>query len=240
MRNSEKVSGITLQKSGEVCYIILKVPESVTRALKTVLLQVKAFYNESRRGGEEALDDSKIVDLYLCRDEAALRYTAEKYGSRLRSLACGIVDDRQTAEECENDAYMEAWKAIPPHEPRSYLYAFLARIIRHIALNCCRNRSRLKRSAMICELSAELEQCIPAPDDVECRINDMVLREAINGFLGTLSEEKRNLFVRRYWYLDSIADISGRFALSESKVKTALFRCRNQLREYLEKEGYTV
>ena len=186
------------------------------------------------------MDDNRIVELYLLRDETAIRQTSEKYGNRLRSLAYGIVDDRQTAEECENDTYMEAWNTIPPHEPGGYLYAFLARITRHISLNRCRDRSRLKRSALICELSAELEQCIPAPDDTECRIDDMAMSEAINGFLGALSEEKRNIFVRRYWYLDSIADISKRFALSESKVKTTLFRCRNRLREHLIKEGYTV
>ena len=186
------------------------------------------------------MDDNRIVELYLLRDETAIRQTSEKYGNRLRSLAYGIVNDRQTAEECENDTYMEAWNTIPPHEPGGYLYAFLARITRHISLNRCRDRSRLKRSALICELSAELEQCIPAPDDTECRIDDMAMSEAINGFLGALNEEKRNIFVRRYWYLDSIADISKRFALSESKVKTTLFRCRNRLREHLEKEGYTL
>ena len=182
------------------------------------------------------MDDSKIVELYLGRSEAAICRTSEKYGNRLRSLSYGIVGDRQT----ENDTYMEAWNAIPPHEPRGYLYAFLARITRHISLNCCRNRSRLKRSAFLCELSAEMEQCIPAPVDVECRLDDMALSQAINGFLSSLSEEKRNLFLRRYWYLDSIACIAGRFAISESKVKTTLFRCRSQLREYLEKEGYTI
>lgn len=186
------------------------------------------------------MDDHKIVALYLRRDEDAILQTAEKFGSRLRSLAYGITNDRQTAEECENDTYIEAWNSIPPHEPASYLYAFLARITRHISLNCCRSRSRLKRNARICELSTELEQCIPAPDDVECRINDLAFGEAINGFLHTLSAEKRKLFLRRYWYLDSIADISKHFALSESKVKTTLFRCRGQLREYLEKEGYTI
>lgn len=186
------------------------------------------------------MDDNQIVELYLLRDETAIKQTTEKFGTRLRSLAYRIVHDRQTAEECENDTYMEAWNAIPPHEPRSYLYAFLARITRHISLNCCRDRSRLKRSAFICELSAEMEQCIPAPDDVSCRIDDMALSEAINGFLNTLSKEKRNIFILRYWYLDSIADISKCFALSESKVKTTLFRCRNQFREYLEKEGYTL
>lgn len=188
----------------------------------------------------KALDDNQIVELYLCRDETAIKQTSEKFGSRLHSLAYGIVNDRQAAKECENDTYLKAWNTIPPHEPRSYLYAFLARITRHISLNCCRERSRLKRSAFICELSAEMEQCIPAPDDVECRIDDVVLSKAINGFLSMLDEEKRNVFIRRYWYLDSIADISKRFALSESKVKTTLYRCRNQLREHLEKEGYTV
>lgn len=186
------------------------------------------------------MDDNRIVELYLLRDETAIGQTSEKYGTRLRSLAYGIVNDRQTAEECENDTYYEAWNRIPPHKPTSYLYAFLARITRHISLNCCRDRNRLKRSAFICELSAEMEQCIPTPDDVECRMDDMALSEAINGFLGLLDEEKRIIFIRRYWYLDSIAAISKRLALSESKVKTTLFRCRNLLREHLEKEGYTL
>ena len=104
----------------------------------------------------------------------------------------------------------------------------------------CRSRSRLKRSAFLCELSDELEQCIPAPDDTECRIDDYLLREAINGFLGTLEEEKRSIFLRRYWYLDSVSAIAGRFSLSESNVKTILFRCRSRLRSYLEKEGYDL
>lgn len=186
------------------------------------------------------MEDKLIVALYTNRDESAILQTTKKYGSRLRSLALGIVKDIQTAEECENDTYMEAWNSIPPHAPDNYLYAFLARITRHISLNCCRDRSRLKRSAFIYELSSEMEQCIPAPDNTECKINSMALKDAINGFLGTLSEEKRNVFLRRYWYLDSIADISKRFNLSESKVKTMLFRSRNMLREYLEKEGITL
>ncbi len=186
------------------------------------------------------MDDHEIVKLYLRRDETAIRQTAQKFGGRLYALAYGIVNDKQTAEECENDTYMEAWNTIPPHEPGSYLYAFLARITRHISLNRCRDRSRLKRSAFLCEISAEMEQCIPDPDDVECRIDDMALSQAINGFLSTLKEEKRNIFIRRYWYMDSIADIAKRFALSQSKVKTTLSRCRSQLREHLEKEGYTI
>ena len=186
------------------------------------------------------MDDSRIVELYLSRDETAVAHTAEKFGSRLRALSYGIVRDHQTAEECENDTYLEAWNSIPPHEPRSYLYAFLLRITRHLSLNCCRDRSRLKRRAFLCELSTELEQCIPAPDDMECRIDEILLRDAINGYLRGLKAEKRMIFLRRYWYLDSITDIAGRFSISESKVKTTLFRCRRELRNYLEKEGYAL
>lgn len=186
------------------------------------------------------MDDSNIVELYLNRDQSAVKETSEKYGIRLRTLALGITEDAQAAEECENDTYLEAWNSIPPHEPKSYLYAFLARITRHISLNYCRDRSRLKRSAHICQLSSELEQCIPAPNDAECRLDDMALQEAMNGFLGTLTQEKRNLFVRRYWYLDSISAIADRFAISESNVKTTLFRIRGRFREYLKKEGYTL
>lgn len=186
------------------------------------------------------MNDNRIVELYLSRDKTAIQQTMEKYGSRLRALSFGIVKDWGAAEECENDAYREAWNAIPPHEPRTYLYPFLARIIRNIPLNCCRHRSRLKRSALMCELREEMELCLPAPNDLECRIDAMALGEAINGFLGGLDAEKRNVFVRRYWYLDSVADISARYDLSQSKVKTTLFRCRNGLREYLEKEGYVL
>ncbi len=186
------------------------------------------------------IEDKQIVDLFWQRDEAAIQYVAEKYGRRLRSVSYGIVKDSHTAEECENDTYVEAWNSMPPHRPNDYLYAFLARIIRHISLNCCRNQRRLKRSAFICELSDEMEQCIPVPDNCECRIDDIAFAEMLNTFLKSLSAEKRNIFLRRYWYLDSIADISDRFGLSESKVKSVLFRSRKKLREHLEKEGYIL
>ena len=186
------------------------------------------------------MEDEKIVELYLRRDESAIARTAEKYGTRLRSFAYGIVADQQTTEECENDTYLTAWNSIPPHEPRTYLYAYLARITRNLSLSRCRERSTLKRSAHMEELSREMEQCIPAPDDLQCRLDEMALKQAINGFLDTLQEQKRNVFIRRYWYLDSVVDISKRYGISVSKVKTMLFRSRNALREYLEKEGYIL
>ena len=186
----------------------------------------------------KALDDNRIVELYLSRDEVAISQTSEKYGSHLRNVAYGIVEDLHTAEECENDTYMEAWNSIPPHEPKSYLFAFLARITRHIALDFCKERSRLKRSAFISELSAEMEQCIPAPDDTERRIDAIILCEAINTFLATLSDEKRNIFMRRYWYMDSIDSICKQFGFSESKVKSMLYRTREKLKLVLEKEDF--
>ncbi len=141
------------------------------------------------------MDDSKIVELYLSRNESAISQTAQKYGLKLRRIADSILKNVATAEECENDTYVEAWNSIPPHSPKEYLYAFLARITRHVSLNCCRERSRLKRSAYICELSSEMEQCIPSPDDCECRIDDLVFADVINKFLASQNTEKRNIFV---------------------------------------------
>ncbi len=186
------------------------------------------------------MEDWQIVELFQKREEIAIERTREKYGARLRALALGVTEDFQTAEECENDTYLAAWNAIPPQEPRDYLYAFLARITRHIALNRCREAGRLKRDGKLCAISAEMEQSIPAPDDVECRLEEGELKRAINGFLGELKPEARRIFLRRYFFLDSVADISRRFGISESKVKTSLFRSRNRLREFLIKEGYTL
>ncbi len=140
------------------------------------------------------MDDSSIVELYLCRNEDAVRQSAEKYGSRLRKLSYGIVCDHATVEECENDTYLQAWNAIPPHEPKTYLYAFLARITRHLSLNACRSRGRLKRSAFLCELSDELEACIAAPDDAACRMTDEDLRDILNAFLSSLPEKSGMYF----------------------------------------------
>lgn len=186
------------------------------------------------------MDDVEIVGLYLNRDEAAIERTSEKYGQRLRTFSLHIVQDLQVAEECENDTYVAAWNSIPPHTPGDYFYPFLARITRHLSLDRCRERGRLKRSALVSELSAELEQCIPGGEDLDRRMDDRALAEAINGFLGALSQEKRNLFLRRYWYLDSIAAIAKRYGFSQSKVKTTLFRTRNQFRDYLKEEGYDI
>ena len=174
------------------------------------------------------------------REEKAIRCSKDKYGERLQKIAHNITSDRMTAEEVENDTYFRAWENIPPKEPYTYLFAFLARIARNLSLSVCRERSRLKRSAYIVELSEEMEQCIPAGESVDERLDGDILVKCISEFLGSKSKEKRDIFMRRYWFLDSVESISKRFGIKESNVKTTLFRLRNELKEYLEREGYTV
>ena len=186
------------------------------------------------------MEDRRIVELYLARDEAAISASAEKYGARLRTLARGIVEDAQAAEECENDTYLAAWQAIPPHAPYSYLGAFLARLTRHAALDCVRARRAAKRDGEVIELGAELTVCLPAAGGVEETLDDAALSEAISAFLRSLSAVERAMFVRRYWHMESIAGLAERFGMRESRVKSMLHRLRGRLRVHLEKEGFSV
>ena len=186
------------------------------------------------------MKDDQIVALYLSRNQLAIAETSEKYGRRIQAVAYGIVCDHQTAEECESDTYLEAWNRIPPHEPRDYLYAFLIRITRHLSLNRCREKKALKRDAYICQLSAEMEQCIPDPVDLQCRISEAQLKIAINSFLSTLPSQNRIIFLKRYFFGSTIKTISRQMQLKENTVKSILYRCRQDLRSYLIKEGYEL
>ncbi len=187
------------------------------------------------------MEDQEIVELYLKRDESAISATAEKYGARLRGIAARIVRDKAGAEECENDTYLEAWRLIPPHEPRNYLFSFLGKITRHLAIDLCRRAESKKRSAEYCELTREMEECIPSGGaDVESSVEADGLRDVLNAFLDRHSGQQQNIFVRRYWYFDTVPEISRRFGFSQSKVKMTLSRMRAELRTVLEKEGYTV
>lgn len=186
------------------------------------------------------IDDAEIVDMFLERNENAVAETKNKYGKRLQSISYNITTDRPTAEEAENDTYFTAWNNIPPKEPYSYFYAYLARIVRNVSLSFCRSRSRLKRNAFITELSDEMEECIPSGENIADKLEGDILAERISDFLNAKSEEKRNIFMRRYWYLDSVKTIAKRMGLKESNVKVTLFRLRNELKEYLEKEGYNI
>ena len=187
------------------------------------------------------MDDSKIVDLYLSRDESAISHTASKYGSSLRNIASKILNDYTAVEECENDTYLTAWNQIPPNEPRTYLFPFLGKIIRCIATDEVRRRNRLKRSAIICELTAEMEECLESDaSGLDETVNAQELGAVISSFLKTCSTEQRKVFVRRYWYFDSIQEISESYGFSKSKVKMILSRMRIGLSAFLQKEGYQV
>lgn len=186
------------------------------------------------------MKDTEIVDLYLRREEDAIKQTAKDYGTRLRKLSMNIVKNASDVDECENDTYLSAWKLIPPNEPRTYLFSFLAKIIRNHSINSYKRKHAKKRNTILVELTNEMQECIPSPNHMESKITDDEFGNILSNFLWSLEEEPRNVFLRRYWFADSIRDIANRFLMSESKVKSMLFRTRNHMRAYLEKEGYEL
>lgn len=186
------------------------------------------------------MEDSQIVELYLSRDESAIAETSHKYGTKLKRIANNVLNDQATSEECENDAYLQTWNLIPPNEPRNYLFAFVGKIVRNLAIDRLRYDSRQKRYAQYCELTDEILECIPGSSSVADAFDSKELAALINSFLETCSEEQRNIFVRRYWYFDSVSEICKLYSLPQSKVKTALFRMREKLKKHLEAGGYNV
>ena len=184
------------------------------------------------------MEDGAILDLYFARDEEAIRQTEAAHGHKLYTLAYGILAIREDAEESVSDTYLKAWESIPPTRP-TYFYAYLAKICRFICFGKLDWKNAAKRKAEVVELTAEMELCIPDLSR-ERQLEAQELGRLLNEFLGTLNEESRKIFMRRYWYADSVLEIAQRYRIGESKVKTRLFRTRNQLREFLEKEGYTL
>ena len=184
-------------------------------------------------------EDSMIIDLFLQRSKQAITGTAAKYGMRLQSLSMNILHDREDAEECVNDTYHATWNTLPPEKPNCF-FAYLAKLTRNFSFGKYDYRHAQKRTATIVELSGELENCIPAPNDLERKWESEEIGRIISAFLHAQSVEMRKVFVRRYWYMDSIQAISQAYNISESKVKSMLFRMRNKLRAYLEQEGITL
>lgn len=184
------------------------------------------------------LEDAQIIQFFWERDQTALDETAQKYGARLHQLALRILGNHEDAQECVNDTYWQAWRTIPPQQPE-HLFAYLAKLCRFSAFGKLDWQNAKKRKAQLVELTAEMECCIPHPGEA-CRLEEAELGHLLNSFLKALPQESRLIFLRRYWYADSILAISQRYGISESKVKTNLFRTRNKLRAYLEKEGVTL
>lgn len=184
------------------------------------------------------MEDARIIDMYWQRDESAISETAAKYGKYLHSISYGILRNEEDAEECVSDTYAGAWQAMPPHRP-SVLSAFLGKITRRISISLWRKRSAEKRGGGETALALdELEECVSGEGDAESEAERRELREKLNAFLRALSPTERQVFLRRYWYMDPVADIAGRFACSESRIRSMLYRTRKKLRAMLEEEGY--
>ncbi len=181
------------------------------------------------------MEDVQIVMLYFDRNESAISESDRKYGKILRSLSFSYLSSREDAEECVNDTYLDAWNTIPPQRP-DYLGAYLSKITRRISIDRFRRDHRAKRGGFG-NLTEELTECIPdgSPTPAD-ELENQRLGNAINGFLASLSVEKRVMFVQRYFYAKQISDIADGMGLSESNVKVTLHRLREALRKTLEQE----
>lgn len=180
------------------------------------------------------LDDREIILLLNNRDEKAVAALKERFGGLCRSLIRNVLTDERDVEECLSSVFMRLWSSIPPAEPRN-LTAYVAKAARNEALM----RYRANRSSGVNEILPfeEIKQGLPSVE------NDVEAKETarlINSFIGTLPEEKRRVFILRYWFMYPIADIAKRLSMSESKVTSMLSRLRAKLKEYLESEGIRI
>lgn len=184
------------------------------------------------------MEDQEIVELFWKRDENAIEETARKYGNFCYSIAYKILSNHEDSEESVNDTYIDAWNSIPPHKPEN-LSSFLGKITRRIAIDRWRINSAEKRgggeTALVLD---ELEECISNENGIEADMERKLLVKTLNTFLGNLSVSERKVFVCRYFYMDSLESVCRKFGFSEGKVKSMLFRMREKLRVYLQKEGF--
>lgn len=183
------------------------------------------------------MEDQGIIDLFFDRSEQAIVETDKKYGGYCYAIAYNILSSREDSEESVNDTYLTAWNTIPPRRPR-LLNAFLGKITRHISIDRFRRLRAQKRGGkeMILALE-ELGECVAA-QSLEAEISQRELARSLNDFLAALPETERNVFLCRYWYMDSIEAIAKITGFSQSKVASMLHRSRGKLRKKLSEEGY--
>lgn len=184
------------------------------------------------------MDDKQIVALFWERSEDAIAQTEKKYGRYCHYIARNILYSDQDAEECVNDTYQKAWETMPPKKPE-LLSAYLRKITRYIAINRYIHDHANKRSLGMQVILDEAEEFIPDPHGGDI-LDEIYLRDVINSFVASLSQEVRVVFVRRYWYMSSVKDIARDYGMTESNVKVTLMRTRNRFKEYLEKEGISI
>lgn len=184
------------------------------------------------------MDDSGIIQLYLERDEKAIRETDKKYGRLCFSVAINILGNEEDSEECVNDAYLCVWNQIPPTRPGNFM-AFLCKITRNLSLKRLDYNKAEKRNPEWVESFQELEWILP-DNTMAPGVENGEIGKLISAFLRREKLDSRAVFLRRYWFLDSIRDIAVRYNFTESKVKNMLYHTRNRLRKYLKKEGIEV
>ena len=185
------------------------------------------------------MDDQTLIDLYWARDEKAIGETSSKYGKLCRYIANNILKNAEDCEECLNDTYFAVWNAIPVQRPNRFS-VFISRITRNLALKKWEYLSAAKRNPSAIISLDELGDCVSGTFSVENEIEGKHIENTINSFLWKQGYEKRNIFIRRYWYFDSIKFICERTGFSQSKVKSILYEMRIKLRKYLESEGIEV
>ena len=184
------------------------------------------------------MEDNEIVALFLERDPRALAAAADKYSAYCRAVADHILRSPEDTEECLNDTWLRAWNAIPPQKPRN-LKLFLARIARNLALDRYSARRAEKRGGGEMELVLdELAECLPDHTDVEREYEGRELEQFVRSFVRGLPVREGNVFVRRYFYAESVAEIGRRYGLTDNHVMVILSRTRAKLRKQLKKEGY--
>lgn len=184
------------------------------------------------------MQDNEIVELYWQRDESAIHETEKKYSRYLLKIAYNILSDWEDSRECVNDTYLGAWNTIPPQKP-GVLSSYLGKIARRSAIDILRKKTCGRRRASEYAISlSELDECLPAGNITEQNADVHLLAEAINKYLRTLPVEARDIFIGRYYYSDSIREVASYYRMSESKVKSMLYRIRIGLRAYLEEEGF--
>lgn len=184
------------------------------------------------------MTDTEIIDLYWSRSEDAIGFTDAAYGRRLRGLAKRILSSEPDSEEVVNDTYLKTWNTIPKFRPQ-FFYAYIATICRNLSLNLLDWQQAAKRRAEVVSLTEELETCIPDSSQ-ENAIRGKEIGKALDGFLAGLPKDSRIIFLRRYWYADTVGEIARRYGMTESKVKMQLLRTRGKLKDYLEQEGIQI
>lgn len=188
---------------------------------------------------ERIKTDDDIIEMFFARSEDAITALDDKYGKACRQISFNIVNNDQDAEECVNDSYLGTWNAIPPARP-SPLLAFVAKIVRNISLKLYWRNSAAKRNSAFTVAYEELEGCLSAVDTIDEEMEAAELARLIEGFLQALSGENRVIFMRRYWFSDSLRDIAELTGLSEKNVSVRLARIRAGLRKYLNDEGVSL